>query len=79
MLKKERQKVETNPGPEEQEPWAGKRRTPIDSHEPCSCNHNARRGKQVAKTTEQTSRLRCGELLATHCQGPYSPEIREFA
>ncbi len=28
MLKKERDLVETNPGPENREPWAGKRRTP---------------------------------------------------
>ena len=28
MLKKERELVETNPGPENREPWAGKRRTP---------------------------------------------------
>jgi hypothetical protein len=26
MLKKERQKVETNPGPKNKEPWAGKKK-----------------------------------------------------
>lgn len=30
MLKKERERVETNPGPENREPWAGKRRPPQD-------------------------------------------------
>ena len=28
MLKKERQKVETNPGPKNKEPWAGKKKDP---------------------------------------------------
>lgn len=33
MLQKERELVETNPGPENREPWAGKRRTPQNGAE----------------------------------------------